>query len=389
MPKHIIIFIHGTYDQRVSGKSFANRVSGGALLYGTENKTGAMPYEVGNLEAGALSRDAVRDKAVAGEIDTIGLRRTYLQRLAGYGPNDGVDIMVWGWSGRCQTEARAESGLEFARWLDIQNLKGNTVSVVTHSHGGNVLGHALTYFSADDKIIRNAYIFSCPFFTGENNDDLEGRKREELPWLRIDRSQTGMGSITSRCSENLWLKHHSLNNGFSKVEKTVYSFWNSEDIIQSTGAGMMHGASKYDTYRVIPDLEKRSFLSKVEAETEARRIERLQSWNSEALRQVIQIGKTPVNREIRFPWQDDPNTSMQTTSDVTKGYISSTSKLGYAARGLLSPFGATSAAFSNITKGAKAHTDMNHADAYRLACISLYGEAEVIGLASLSHADPW
>ena len=82
---------------------------------------------------------------------------------------------------------------------------------------------------------------------------------------------------------------------------------------------MMHGTSKYDTYRVIPDLEKRSFLSKVEAEAEARRIERLQSWNSEALRQVIQIGRIPVNREIRFPWQDDPNTSMQTTSDVTKG----------------------------------------------------------------------
>jgi hypothetical protein len=90
-----------------------------------------MPYEVENLEAGALSRDAVRDKAVAGEIDTIGLRRTYLKRLAGYGPDDGVDIMVWGWSGRCQTEARAESGLEFARWLDIQNLKGNTVSIET------------------------------------------------------------------------------------------------------------------------------------------------------------------------------------------------------------------------------------------------------------------
>jgi hypothetical protein len=118
---------------------------------------------------------------------------------------------VWGfeWSGIADETARKMGGANLVKHLRTVGFHepNYKVSVATHSHGGNVLGHAM---SSSDLNIAACYLFACPFF--------------------------GSGVGNWRGSPNA-----------RKQVKTKYSFMHPTDRIQVIGAGLVGGGVTFST----------------------------------------------------------------------------------------------------------------------------------------------
>lgn len=89
---------------------------------------------------------------------------------------------VWGfeWSGIGDEGARKLGGQNLVDHLLMAGFHEPNckVSVATHSHGGNVLGHAM---SSSDLRITACYLFACPFFgTGTGNWRVSPNARERV-----------------------------------------------------------------------------------------------------------------------------------------------------------------------------------------------------------------
>ena len=118
---------------------------------------------------------------------------------------------IWGfeWSGIADEEARKLGGQNLVEHLRMTGFHepNYKVSVATHSHGGNVLGHAM---SSSNLKITACYLFACPFF--------------------------GTGTGNWRVSPNA-----------RKRVKTKYSFMHPTDRIQVIGAGVVGGGVTFST----------------------------------------------------------------------------------------------------------------------------------------------
>lgn len=251
----IVIFVHGTYDQCVVKKNTAAWYSKNNSTY----KDGLMQYAPENLESNALDTKSVALKRRFGEDDDIFDRLTAISALTGVAV---ANIYVFGWSGLCETAARELGGYRLAIVLNEIKCRGYTtpsklitieqganVSIITHSHGGNVLGHALMYFEANDKIINKAYLFACPFFTSIRNN-INKRSNSQLNAKTMNDRIANQNHIDG---ENLWIRS---DGGVSKVKEMVYSFFSPYDQIQSKGAGGMHAGAVRSELIVIGDINQ-------------------------------------------------------------------------------------------------------------------------------------
>lgn len=129
---------------------------------------------------------------------------------------------VWGfeWSGIADETARRLGGQNLVQHLRMTGFHepNKKVSIVTHSHGGNVLGHAM---SSSDLKIDACYLFACPFF--------------------------GTGTGNWRVSPNARAR-----------VKNKYSFMHPNDITQVIGAGLSGGGitfstcDDFDNYSISP-----------------------------------------------------------------------------------------------------------------------------------------
>ena len=120
-----IIYVHGTY----SGTKKFNGLSA-------------------NMEASGLSND-----------DIVALRK-----LAG---KNSAELFSYGWSGDDTRQGRVEGSLILGQYLAA--LDGIT-TVVTHSHGGNVLGYALLQgLTPGQRAGVRAYLFACPIMSGSDS----------------------------------------------------------------------------------------------------------------------------------------------------------------------------------------------------------------------------
>ena len=119
-----IVYVHGTY----AGNKKYNGLS--------ENMTGS-----------GLSSDDI----------------AALRSLAG---NTGVPLYSYGWSGDDFRAGRVEGALILGQYL--ATFSGIT-TVVTHSHGGNVLGYALLQgLTPGQRSGVRAYLFACPIMSGSD-----------------------------------------------------------------------------------------------------------------------------------------------------------------------------------------------------------------------------
>lgn len=232
---HIAIFVHGTFDQHVQDvKEQFDRKSADNYVRGLN------PYTIENLEEIALSREAIAHKKMFKENDSIEHRLDAIGKLTGV--TEPENVFVFGWSGECRTYARELGGYELGGCLKLLKRKGDTVSVITHSHGGNVLGHALKYFRPEDKIIYDAYIFACPYFTSKSykQDDFD----EDMLANSSKAPSDALSKTAGFTNENLWMDRFT---GVGKVKNWVYSFYSPYDLIQVRGAGLMNGMITADT----------------------------------------------------------------------------------------------------------------------------------------------
>ena len=120
-----IIYVHGTYA-------------------GTKKYNGLST----NMTASGLSNE-----------DIVALRN-----LAG---NNGAQLYSYGWSGDDTRAGRVEGSLALGQYLATFN---GVTTVVTHSHGGNVLGYALLQgLMPGQRSGVRAYLFACPIMTGADS----------------------------------------------------------------------------------------------------------------------------------------------------------------------------------------------------------------------------
>ena len=87
-----------------------------------------------------------------------------LRKLAG---KSGAELYSYGWSGDDTRHGRVEGSLILGQYLAALN---GITTIVTHSHGGNVLGYALLQglTPGQRKNIR-AYLFACPIMSGPDS----------------------------------------------------------------------------------------------------------------------------------------------------------------------------------------------------------------------------
>ena len=120
-----IIYVHGTY---AGTKKFSGL---------TENMTGS-----------GLSNDDI----------------AALKTFAG---NNGAQIYSYGWSGDDTRAGRVEGSVVLGQYLAAFS---GVTTVVTHSHGGNVLGYALLQgLTPGQRSSIRAYLFACPIMTGADS----------------------------------------------------------------------------------------------------------------------------------------------------------------------------------------------------------------------------
>ncbi|PCJ43890.1 MAG: hypothetical protein COA99_07645 [Moraxellaceae bacterium] len=79
------------------------------------------------------------------------------------GGSTSVNLLGFCWSGDANYAARKEAGDILAPHIEVHS--GNELVFVTHSHGGNVLGHALEQLKTTQ--VQAVYLFACPIMTGQ------------------------------------------------------------------------------------------------------------------------------------------------------------------------------------------------------------------------------
>ena len=84
---------------------------------------------------------------------------TAIKRLVGL---EAPNVYSFSWDGGDTAAKRKEAAAELYKWLDLY--KEKTIALVTHSHGGNVAGHAL---GRGDISVDATYLFACPIMTGD------------------------------------------------------------------------------------------------------------------------------------------------------------------------------------------------------------------------------
>lgn len=84
---------------------------------------------------------------------------TAIKRLVGL---ESPNVYSFSWSGGATAAERKKAGAELYKWLDLY--KAKTIALVTHSHGGNVAGHAL---GRGGVSVHATYLFACPIMTGD------------------------------------------------------------------------------------------------------------------------------------------------------------------------------------------------------------------------------
>ena len=100
-------------------------------------------------------------------MDGSGLSAADVAALREFAGRPGCTLYRYGWTGDDTRGGRVEGSLVLGEYLAV--LSGIT-TVVTHSHGGNVLGYALLggLTPGQRKKVR-AYLFACPIMTGSNS----------------------------------------------------------------------------------------------------------------------------------------------------------------------------------------------------------------------------
>ena len=243
---NISIFVHGTNDQRIKRK--------GDEFYGQNCAyvTGLHYYNFHYLEDTAQDEKSLTYKENNKEIDTIDERIKQIKKLTSKdAEGKAQEVKVFGWSGMVTTAAREEGGFFLAQVLkDMQNdSKVSSISIITHSHGGNVLGHALRYFNVGYLTKVNAYLFACPFFGGgypsSVNHCIEKLDDTNIRW---GKSQSIM--VYDDRNENLW----RADEGGVKKLKSINTFFSPDDNIQVYGASIAHGTSVSDTTNCLDDV---------------------------------------------------------------------------------------------------------------------------------------
>jgi len=96
-----------------------------------------------------------------------GLSNDDIAALRAFAGNAGARMFSYGWSGDDTRAGRVDGSLALGDYLAI--LEGVT-TVVTHSHGGNVLGYALLQgLTPGQRSNIRAYLFACPIMTGADS----------------------------------------------------------------------------------------------------------------------------------------------------------------------------------------------------------------------------
>lgn len=87
-----------------------------------------------------------------------------LRELAG---STGARMFSYGWSGDDTRAGRVEGALALGQYLATFD---GVTTVVTHSHGGNVLGYALLQgLTPGQRSGVRAYLFACPIMSGADS----------------------------------------------------------------------------------------------------------------------------------------------------------------------------------------------------------------------------
>jgi hypothetical protein len=137
-----------------------------------------------------------------------------LQLFWGKGLDCTNECYAFVWSGHANESSRRKGGEKLAERIREQIPEGSTIAIAGHSHGGNVIGHAL---NADKKLaFAKTYLFSTPFFGSWGRGI----------WL-------GAPEVRTRAGEK-------------------YSFVHPKDAIQRMGAAIAGGWASYNT---CPDFQ--------------------------------------------------------------------------------------------------------------------------------------
>ncbi len=240
--RNIIIYVHGTF-------SAAKTVTKGYLWNGTQVKTGLRDFTQENINEGDVGEVSVASKLKNNEHDSVADRIAQLMVLTQL---DNPLVCVFGWSGSINTMEREEGGFYLAKILKALQGRGNTVHVITHSHGGNVLGHALTYFAPrPGGVIAQAYLFACPFFRGKRAGTF--RVERDLDGFRF--IKTAM--VLRVSDENLWQLSPTSpghpQGAQARVKDYVHNFYNPVDAVQVHGAGAAKGTVSNYTNFLLPE----------------------------------------------------------------------------------------------------------------------------------------
>ena len=130
----VIIYVHGTY----ASEEFANTEIRGLAPF--DAKSGMGPAE---------------ERA--------------LKRLSGF---QNATVIGFYWDGKAKSSARKDAAAQLYPQLKL--LSGQEIVLVGHSHGGNVIGHALCMCLANDTTIHSVYLFATPIMTGVGKAWIEG-----------------------------------------------------------------------------------------------------------------------------------------------------------------------------------------------------------------------
>lgn len=92
-----------------------------------------------------------------------------LKRLAGF-PH--ATVIGFFWNGQANSTARKDAAAQLYPQLKL--ISGQPIVLVGHSHGGNVIGHALCMCLANDTTVDSVYLFATPIMTGVGKAWIEG-----------------------------------------------------------------------------------------------------------------------------------------------------------------------------------------------------------------------
>ena len=197
MYKAAIIYIHGTY----AGTDTGDR----------ETKLGAKGLGGGTRDYPNTKVGKVRGMWGFEYLDGKGEpEETAIKRLCG-APDANVFCFLWT-GGDTASERKNAASLLYPD-LNVMRSQFRALNVVTHSHGGNVLGHAL---SIDPSLkIDAAYLLACPIMEGEGRSWRKGENMERVRTL------------------------HTFSHPYDKVQVLLASARNSFD----TGTKLGYGVS--------------------------------------------------------------------------------------------------------------------------------------------------